>query len=143
MTVDARLLPSPCWWIDRGDCWEITHHPTRQAAETAHENFRVHGNHPISTFNTDSQGISCVEEVSLVDGIARREVRCCYEVVCPDCGTLQHIQDLDEDCVEGCGYVFDPKEIPPNDPDQNYLFGVLTTDDINQPHMVVLFAEGD
>lgn len=43
-TPTAVALSAPCWWIDRGDCWEITHHYTREDAEAGHAD-RVRDDH--------------------------------------------------------------------------------------------------
>jgi len=127
-------LAAPCWWIDRNDPWEISHHATRLAAEETHAD-QVREDH--------GWPLSVAGAFAIVPGVARREVRRCYEVTCPECGAEQHIQDHTGECVDECGYEFVIDQIALNDPEQTRLFEVLPTQDIaGQPaNIVITFAD--
>jgi hypothetical protein len=134
--VAAVALPAPCWWIDRGDCWEITHHPTREDAHAAHADM-VRSDY--------GWVLSVAGAFAIVPGVACQDLRRCYEVTCPECGATQHIQDRIESCVDECGYEFEIEQIALDNPHQTRFFEVLPTDDIEgQPlSRVVVFAEED
>ncbi|RSN05979.1 hypothetical protein DMC63_37865 [Streptomyces sp. WAC 05977] len=132
----AIALPTPCWWIDRDDCWEITHHPTREDAEANHAD-RVR----------DDYGwvLSVAGAFAIVAGVPRQEPLRCWEATCPECGATGHFQRRFESCVDECGYEFEIEQIPPDDPNQARIFEVLPTHDLaGQPlSRVVLFTEED
>jgi hypothetical protein len=134
--VEAVVLPKPCWWIDRDDDYEITHHPTRTVTEADHAD-RVRSDH--------GWVLSITGAFAIVPGTARQEMRRCFEVTCPDCGTPQHVQDRVRSCVGECGYEFVVEQIAVHDPAQTKLFEVLPTHDLpDQPlSLVVVFAEDD
>jgi hypothetical protein len=134
--VMAVALPTPCWWIDRGDCWEITHHATREDAEVNHAD-QVRDDH--------GWVLSVVGAFDIVPGIARQEPRRCYEATCPECGAGQHLQSRHESCVDECGYEFVVEQIAPDNPAQATLFEVLPTHDlVGQPlSRIVVFADAD
>lgn len=133
-SVVAIALPVPCWWIDRDDCWEITHHATRDEAE-AHHADQVRSDH--------GWVLSIAGAFAVVPGVARQEPRHCYLVTCPECGRRQHIQGRFESCVDECGYGIEVAQIPVDDPKQTRLFEVLPTHDLpGQPlSRIVVFAE--
>lgn len=128
------LLPAPCWWIDRDDCWEITHHPTRDDAEANHAD-RVRSDY--------GWVLSITGAFALVSGIARQEMRRCHEVTCPDCGTLQHVRERVQSCAGECGYEVVIEQIAVHDPAQTRLFEVVPTHDLaGEPlSRVVVFAQ--
>ena len=132
----AIVLPAPCWWIDRDDCWEITHHPTREDAQADHAD-RVR-----SIFGWV---LSVAGAFALYPGVTRQEPRRCYKVTCPECGVPQHTQDRWEACAAECGYEIETAQIPPADPDQARLFEALPTHDIEGLSLgqVIVFAEED
>lgn len=109
----AAALPAPCWWIDRDDCWEITHHPTREDAEANHAD-RVRSDY--------GWALSVTGAFEVYPGQARQEPRRCYTVTCPECGTAQHVQQRFEQCGDGCGHEIKTEQIPDDDPDQTWLF---------------------
>jgi hypothetical protein len=117
-TPTAVALPAPCWWIDRGDCWEITHHDSREDAEA---------NHADSVRADDGWILSIAGAFEIVPGVARQEPCRCYKVTCPDCGAVQHHQTRFATCVGECGYEFEITQIPLIDPDQTRLFEALPT----------------
>lgn len=118
----AHVLPAPCWWIDRGDCWEITHHDSREDAEAGHAD-RVRSD--------DGWILSVAGAFALVPGVARQESYRCHEVTCPACGAVQHNrQERFGACVEECGYEFEITQAPLVDADQIRLFEVLPTHDL-------------
>jgi hypothetical protein len=127
-------LPAPCWWIDRDDCWEISHHPTREDAEADHAD-RVRSDY--------GWVLSVAGAFAIVSGVARQEPRRCRELTCPECGAVNHFQNRFESCVDECGYEVEIEQIPPDDPNQTRIFEVLPTRDLDgQPlSQVVLFAE--
>lgn len=129
-------LPAQCWWIDRDDCWEITHHPTREDAEANHAD-RVRSDY--------GWVLSVAGAFAIVPGTARQEQRRCWQVTCPECGAAQHIQGRFESCVDECGYEIETEQIAPDDPNQTRFFEVLPTGDLEgQPlSRVVVFAEED
>jgi hypothetical protein len=112
-------LSTPCWWIDRGDCWEITHHATREDAEADHAD-RVRSDY--------GWPLSVAGAFAIVPGVARQEQRRCYESTCPECGAHNHIQHRYESCVDECGYEFEITQIAFNDPHQIELFGAAAQD---------------
>jgi hypothetical protein len=143
--VRAVALPAPCWWIDRNDCWEITHHTTREQAEADHVE-RV--SHDISHDEDSvlSVALSVAAAFAIEPGVARREPRRCYEVTCPECGSGQHVQERYERCLDdGCDYEFEIEQIALDDPDQSRLFEVLPTHDLagHPISRVVVFADED
>jgi hypothetical protein len=113
--------PEPCWWMDRGDCWEITHHPTREDAEADHaDQVRSDYGWPLSL-------AGCLE---IVPASPRREKIPCQSVRCPDCDTDIHYIGAGEVCCDECDEVLIAKgECHFPDPDQEYLFDVLTAPD--------------
>jgi hypothetical protein len=119
-TPAAIALATPCWWIDRGDCWEITHHATREDAEAGHAD-RVRSD--------EGWVLSVAGAFAIVPGVARQEPRRCYEVTCPECGAVGHHQTRFTACPAECGYDFVLKQIPQTDPDQIGLFDDLPTHD--------------
>src|SRR5690349_1840129 len=96
-------LSMPCWWIDRGDCWEISHYPTRDDAEADHVD---------SVREDHGWVLSVAGAFAIVPGVARQEQRRCHEVTCPDCGAVQHHQTRFATCVGECGYEFEIGDIP-------------------------------
>jgi hypothetical protein len=99
-TVDTkkpRLLTTPCWWVDRGDCWEIIHFPIREEAEEWHvTGVREDDGFPLSTLGAF--------EVSPAELVQDKE--CCYELDCPECGDCCHQTELTGECV-WCGAPID------------------------------------
>lgn len=92
-TVDAKLLTTPCWWVDRHDPWEIIHDRTRDRAEQRHaDQVRQDEGFPLSVQGAfeRSQGDLVQETVS------------CYEFDCPECGDCCHQQERSGNCV-WCG----------------------------------------
>lgn len=132
--VVAIALPAPCWWIDLDDCWEVTHHVTREDAE-AHHADQVRSDH--------GWVLSIVGAFAIKPGTARQERQRCYLVTCPECGRRQHIQQRFESCVDECGYEIESEQILVHDPNQTRLFEVLPTHDLpGRPlSRVVVFAE--
>ncbi|MFE3178664.1 hypothetical protein ACFXPA_46575 [Amycolatopsis sp. NPDC059090] len=116
---EAVLLPEPCWWIDRDDDWEISHHPGREAAEADHAD-RVRSDY--------GWPLSVAGAVAIVPGEVRREARRCREWTCPDCGCVTHSQGRDASCAEECGFEFEIAEVAPDDPAQASLFDACGTE---------------
>lgn len=106
-------LPEPCWWIDRDDCFEITHHPTREDAEANHAD-RVRSDY--------GWVLSVQGAFEIYPGKARQEQLRCWKVTCPECGAAQHVQERFERCSYGCGYEITTEQIPEDDPNQIWLF---------------------
>lgn len=116
----AVLLSTPCWWIDRGDCWEITHHATREDADAGHAD-RVR----------DEFGwiLSVTGAFALVPGVARQESYRCYAMTCPVCGRRQHHHGTRfVECVDECGHEFEIEQVAPDIPGQTRLFTVRRSD---------------
>lgn len=111
----AVALSTPCWWIDRGDCWEITHHTTREDAEADHAD-RVR--------DDDGWVLSVAGAFAIYPGEARQEPRRCYEVTCPECGVVGHHQTRFTACPAECGYEFEIGQIAVDNPDQMRLVDV-------------------
>lgn len=109
----AYALPAPCWWVDRDDCWEITHHDTREDAEADHAD-RVRSDY--------GWVLSTSGAFEICPGRVRQEQLRCWKVTCPQCGAAQHIQHRFESCVDECGYEITTEQIPDNDPNQFPLF---------------------
>ncbi|WP_020421142.1 hypothetical protein [Amycolatopsis sp. ATCC 39116] len=133
----AVALPAPCWWIDRNDDGMITHHLTREEAETVHAD-QVREDH--------GWGLTVAGAFAIVPGLVCHEPRRCYEVTCPGCGTVQHVQDRYQACIDDvCGHELEVEQIPHVAPDQTQLFDVLPTHDIEDEPLsrVVLFIEED
>jgi len=139
MTTPAPvMLSSPCWWIDRNDCWEITHHRTVEDAVANHRD-RVCGDH--------GWILSVAGAFAIVPGEIQQEPRRCYEAVCPGCGEHVHLQYRYDECVE-CGHEFVIDTLPaPDDEHQEYLFEILETTGIpGKPglaHVIVMFMGGE
>lgn len=134
--VVALALPAPCWWIDRGDDYEVTHHPTRAEAKANHAD-RV---------RSDYGWVLSIEGAfAIVPGVTCQEPRRCWEITCPECGAPQHVQARFESCVDECGCEFEIEQIALDNPHQTRFFEVLPTDDLEgQPlSRVVVFAEED
>ncbi len=112
----AVPLSTPCWWIDRNDCWEITHHTTREDAEADHAD-KIRYDY--------GWVLSVTGAFAIYPGVARQEPRRCYEVTCPGCGVRGHHQTRFTACPAECGHEFAVEQIPPDDdPDQTCLFDV-------------------
>jgi hypothetical protein len=89
----AKLLPTPCWWVDCSDPWEIMHYSTREAAEQQHVNMvRADEGYPLSI-----KGVFEVAPGELV-----QETERCYQFDCPACGDGCHLQERSGECV-WCG----------------------------------------
>lgn len=130
-------LAARCWWIDGGEDWEITHHPTREEA------VRHHGDQ--LRRERDDPTLSDAEALAITRGVIRQDLQRCWAVTCPECGQVQHIQDRFDMCAADCGWAADEDEpvLVHPDPDQHLLFDVLPTTDIpgRPPHVIVLLAE--
>lgn len=106
-------LPAPCWWIDRHDGWETTHHATREDAVAEH----------VDAVRRDYGWVlSETGAFDIVPGVVRQEPRACYEATCPDCGAGNHLQDRTAPCFTECGHEFQVEQIALDDPDQTALF---------------------
>lgn len=89
-TVDAKLLTTPCWWVDCHDPWEIMHYSTREEAEQRHaDDVRKDEGFPLSV-----QGAFERSPSDLV-----QENVCCYGFDCPACGSGCHQQERSGECV--------------------------------------------
>jgi hypothetical protein len=130
------LLPEPCWWIDRNDCWETSHHPTREDVEADHAD-RVRSDY--------GWPLSVAGSFAIVYGVARQERGLCREWTCPTCGCTVHSQERIAHCPDDCGFTFVVDQITPDEPDQTRLFEVLPTHDLpGEPlSRVVVFVEED
>lgn len=133
---DVVLLSGPCWWIDRNDTWEVSHHPTREDAEADHAD-RVRSDY--------GWPLSVAGAFAIVYGKARQERRRCREWTCPDCGCGAHSQDRVAVCSDGCGFEFVVEQVAQDEPAQTRMFEVLPTHDLpGEPlSRVVVFAEED
>lgn len=88
-TVDAKLLTTPCWWVDRHDPWEITHYPSREEAEQQHvDDVRADEGFPLT-----AAGVFERTHAELV-----QEKACCWEFDCPACGSCCHQQERSGEC---------------------------------------------
>jgi hypothetical protein len=127
-------LPVPCWWIDRDDCWETSHHPTREDVEADHAD-QIRADY--------GWVLSVGGAFAIVAGVARQEPLRCREVTCPECGGVNHVQRRFESCVYECEYEFEIEQIPPDDPNQARFFEILPTHDVDGEPLsrVVLFAD--
>ncbi len=129
--TEPILLPTPCWWIDRDDCWEITHHATREDAEAHHADLvRSDYGYPLSVTGA----------FAIYPGVAKQEMQRCREITCAGCGETWHTRSRITECEE-CGH--ETLIIPLDDPDQTGFFEVLPTSDIEgQPlSRVITFEE--
>lgn len=126
-------IVGPCWWMDRGDCWEITHHPTREEAEADHAD-RIRDDY--------DEPLTVVAALALEPATAVQEPRRCYVVECRECGCGQHVQERVTECFE-CSEPVTVEQIAPDDPSQEAAFEVLPTHDIDGHPLsrVVLFEE--
>lgn len=127
-------LPAPCWWIDGDEDWEITHHPTREEAVRHHA----------EQIRRDDPTLTDAEALAITRGVIRQESQRCWTVTCPECGQIQHIQDMFDMCAADCGWAAEEhKPVLVHDPDQHRLFDILPTNDIpgRPPHLIVLLAE--
>jgi hypothetical protein len=136
---DSPYLPvrleTPCWWIDRADCEEITHHPTLDDAVAHHRDL---------VCSEYGWVLSATGAFALVPGQIQQEQRCCWQVICPDCGRGLHLQDRYEECFE-CGYPYLIEDLPgPDDEHQETLFDVLDTTGVDgaPPYVIVMVASG-
>jgi hypothetical protein len=111
----AVALSTPCWWIDRNDCWEITHHATREDAE-AHHADQIRSDY--------GWVLSVAGAFAIYPGVARQEPCRCYEVTCPECGDVGHHRSRFTACPAECGCEFEIEQIPVVDPNQAQLFEV-------------------
>lgn len=95
-TVDTKkpkLLTTPCWWVDRSDCWETIHSPTHEEAEQRHvDDVREDEGFPLSVLGA----------FKLSPAELTQETECCYELNCPECGDCCHQPELTGECV-WCG----------------------------------------
>jgi hypothetical protein len=134
---DVVLLPDPCWWIDRNDAWEITHHPTREDAEAEHaDQVREDNGWPLSVEGA----------LAIIYGLARQEHQRCRAWTCPDCGSRAHTQERLALCPdEECEYEFQVDQVALDDPAQSRMFEVLPTHDLpGEPlSRIVVFAEDE
>ena len=132
------LLSTPCWWINNGlidpDEDGYLHFGSRDEALAYH----VHGTRKLHGFPLSEAGA-----LGRIPAVIRRETYCCVKVTCPGCGVGQHSEGPFEVCGYECGWMLPDAEPPPDNPDQERLFEVLRTDDIEgQPDsMLVVFGE--
>ena len=134
--ITTEPLPNPCWWIDRHDPWEITHHRTPEDA-TANHRDRVCSDH--------GWVLTVAGAFAIVPGDLEQEHQRCCEVICPDCGEGLHLQERYEECWE-CGHGFVITAFPdPDLPGQGFLLEVLPTHDIPGNPLVIVMGpiEGD
>ncbi|MFD5089383.1 AAA family ATPase [Amycolatopsis thailandensis] len=113
--TEPVLLPAGCWWIDRDDCWEITHHPTREDAEADHAD-RIRGDY--------GYPLSVKGAFKIYPGEAKQETLRCYEIDCPECGETVHVTRRYDICGACEDDIVTPA-IPYEDPDQVELFDVV------------------
>lgn len=120
--ADAVALPSPCWWIDRDDCWETTHHPTREEAVSHHtDQVRCDHGWPLSDLGA----------AEIMHGVPVQEERRCHELTCPECEMVVHVQERDDRCG-WCEADIETEQIAPEDPDQPELFAAASSMDGGQ-----------
>lgn len=133
-TPTVVLLPTPCWWIDRGDPCETPHYPTREDAEAEHtDQVREDYGWPLSVTGA----------FAMVSGEVKQEHQRCREWTCPDCGCAAHTQTRITQCPHECGFEFLVEQIAPDDAAQSRMFEVLPIHDLpGQPlNRIVVFAE--
>jgi hypothetical protein len=134
--VRETLLAKPCWRIDIGIDYEdgYLHFGSRDEA---------YGYHVTEVRKQSGMPLSEASAFALLPAVIRPETYCCVLATCPDCGVKQHSEGPFEVCAYDCGWYIPDVEPSPTDPDQEPLFEVLRTDDIDgQPaSMLVLFEE--
>lgn len=110
---EVELLPTPCWWVDRDDPWEIRHYATRQEAV----------NHHVAMVR-DDHGMPWSEAgaFDVVPGVVTEQPRRCWSWECPDCGARCHTYARVAGCVDECGFSFVIDAIAEDNPDQGRLF---------------------